>query len=80
MTVVEWVALRPIFEVCEKETGYKGGGRVHEQWWRQTTAERHLKTTLKEILVAAWDRQKREYGRSGEGKGGEEESDSGGDG
>ena len=24
--VVEWVALRPIFEVCVKETGYMGGG------------------------------------------------------
>ena len=24
--VVEWVALRPIFEVCAKEKGYEGGG------------------------------------------------------
>ena len=24
--VIEWVALRPIFEVCVKETGYIGGG------------------------------------------------------
>ena len=31
-TVAEWVALRPIFEVCEKETGYEGGGRLHRQW------------------------------------------------
>ena len=26
-TVSEWVDLRPIFEVCAKETGYEGGGR-----------------------------------------------------
>ena len=25
-TVAEWVTLRPIYEVCEKETGYDGGG------------------------------------------------------
>ena len=29
-TVAEWVALRPIFEVCAKETGYEGGGRLRE--------------------------------------------------
>ena len=26
-TVAEWVALRPILEVCDRETGYEGGGR-----------------------------------------------------
>ena len=25
-TVAEWVASLPILEVCERETGYKGGG------------------------------------------------------
>ena len=25
--LVEWVALRPIFDICTKETGYEGGGR-----------------------------------------------------
>ena len=28
VTVAEWVALRPIFEVCVKEKGYEGGGLV----------------------------------------------------
>ena len=28
--VAEWVALRPIFEVCVKETGYEGGGKLWE--------------------------------------------------
>ena len=27
-TVEEWVATRPIFDVCEKYTGYKVGGRL----------------------------------------------------
>ena len=48
-TVAEWVSLRTIFEVCTKDMGYEGGGRVREQWWRQTAAERHMKTMLKEI-------------------------------
>ena len=26
-TVTEWVLLRPIMEIYDKETGYKGGGR-----------------------------------------------------
>ena len=33
-TVAEWVALRPIFEVCAKETGYDVWGGVCKQWWR----------------------------------------------
>ena len=32
-TVAEWVALRPILEVCDKETGYEGGGMLRERWW-----------------------------------------------
>ena len=48
-TVEEWVPLRPIFEVCEKITGYEGGGRVREQWRIQRAAERQLKTKLKDI-------------------------------
>ena len=27
-TVAEWVVLRPILEVCYKETGYEGGGEA----------------------------------------------------
>ena len=26
VTVVQWVALRPLFEVCTRKTGYEGGG------------------------------------------------------
>ena len=42
--------------------------------------EHQLKTTLKDISAAVWERRRREYGRRGEFKGGEEESGSGGDG
>ena len=34
VTVAEWVALRPIIDICDRDTGYEGGGRSHEPWWR----------------------------------------------
>ena len=52
-TVTEWVALHPILEVCDRETGYKGGGRRHESWWRYTVARKQMSATLREILAAA---------------------------
>ena len=51
--IAEWRALIPIFEIFVKETGYEGRRRVQGQWWRQTAAERQLKTTLKDISEAA---------------------------
>ena len=65
--VVEWVELWPIFEGCENETRYKGGGRLLNQWWRQTDAEQNLNTTLKGISAAVWEQQRRESGRRGGG-------------
>ena len=67
-TLAERAALRPIFKVFAKEKGYEGGGRAHGQWWRQTSAERQLKTTLKDILAAAWERRRQKSGRRGEGE------------
>ena len=55
-TVVEWAALRHILEVCDRETGYEGGGRRQDPWWRQTAARNQLSVTLKEIAVTARDR------------------------
>ena len=73
--LVEWVALRPIFDICTKETGYEGGGDgVWDKWWRQAAAEQHLKAMLKEILEAERDRQQQEFGRYGGVDGVEEES------
>ena len=51
VAIEEWVALWPIFEVCAKGTGYKGGGRLREPWWEQAAAEQQLKSTLKDILT-----------------------------
>ena len=70
VTVTEWVALRPILEVYDRDTGYKGGGRLQEPWWRQTEARKYLSATLKEILVAARGRR-RKSSRRGESKGGD---------
>ena len=33
-TVVEWVATRLVFDVCARETGYEGRGRLRVPWWR----------------------------------------------
>ena len=47
------MALRPILEVCDIDTGYKGGGRLRDPWWRKTSARKQLSAKLKEILVSA---------------------------
>ena len=33
-TVAQYVALRPIFEVCARETGDDVGGHRRGSWWR----------------------------------------------
>ena len=68
-TVVYWVALRPIIDICNRETGYQGGGRRRELWWRQTAAQNQLIATLEDILAAAKARNW-ESGRCGKGGGG----------
>ena len=40
--VTQWVALRPVFEICAGETGYKGGGHRREAWWRQGAADKNF--------------------------------------
>ena len=52
VTVAEWVALCPIFEVCAKDKGYEEGGKLREPWWRQEAAEQQLGATLKIISSA----------------------------
>ena len=74
--MAEWVDLRTIFGVYSKETGYEGRGRLWELWWRRTAAEKHLRATLEDILVAAMERRRQEPSRRGGGEGVEEESDS----
>ena len=56
VTVVEWVALQPIFEVCGKETEYAGGGKLCETWWWKEAADQQLGDTLNNILDASRER------------------------
>ena len=57
-TVAEWVALQPMFKVYAKDTGYEGGGKLSEKWWRQMDAERKIQTMLKEISEEVWQRRR----------------------
>ena len=56
-TVKEWVTFSPILEVYDKETCYKGGGRLRDPLWRQTATRKHLRAMLKYILVVARKRR-----------------------
>ena len=67
-TVAEWVALRPIFDVCARYTGYEGGGRLQVLWWRQEAEYNQLKFTVEAILAAARVQRRQESGRCGGSK------------
>ena len=41
-TVAHWVALRPLFEVCVRETRHEGGGWRRKVWWRQEATEKQF--------------------------------------
>ena len=53
VTVAEWVVLKKIIEVYNRETVYEGEGRHREPWWQQTAARNNLSETLEEILAVA---------------------------
>ena len=71
--VAEWVTLRPIFDVCARETGYEGGRRLQLPWRRQDIAENQLNITVEAIFSAARVQRIQESGRHGGSKGGLEE-------
>ena len=73
--VAEWVDLRLVLEICDKETGYEGGGGRRKLCLRKTAARKHLSATLEDILAAARERRW-ESGRCGEVRGGREVSKS----
>ena len=64
------MALRPILEVCDRETVNEGGGRRHEPWWWETAARKQLNAKLEDILVAAraWRWGSGRRGEGGEGR------------
>ena len=51
--VAQWVALRPIFEVCAGETGYEGVYHRREAWCLQREDDKKLWATPIEILWEA---------------------------
>ena len=57
------MAIWPIFDVCAREIGYKGGGRLRVLYWSQKAAEKQLRVTVEAILVAARVRRRQESGR-----------------
>ena len=65
--MADWVASRPILGVCDRETGYEGGGRRQEPWWRQTASRKQLSDTLKDISAAARERRWKSGRRGGGG-------------
>ena len=48
-TVVVWVVLRPILNICNRETGYEVGGRHRNTWWQQTSDPKQLSAALEDI-------------------------------
>ena len=62
-TVVQWVALRTLFEVFARETGYEGGGRRRKVWWRQEATEKQPRATLADLREAK--RRRRSGGEMG---------------
>ena len=69
--------LCPILEDCDTEIGCEGGGRLREQWWRQTEAKKQLRDMVKDILVAARERRRKSgsHGRGGGDRDAEESED-----
>ena len=70
------MALYPILEVCDRDTGYKGwgGGRIWVPCWRQTASIKQLSATLKYILAETRERRWKS-GRCGEGGGGDRDAE-----
>ena len=63
------MALRPILEVCDRETGYERGGRRREPWSWKMADRKKLSAGLIENLAAArarrWESGRRDKGRIG---------------
>ena len=45
--MAQWVALRPLFELCARETRYEGGERSRKVWWIQEATEKNFKPPWK---------------------------------
>ena len=45
--------LRPMLGICNRKTGYRGGRRRNETWWRQTADTKQLSERLEDIMAEA---------------------------
>ena len=61
-TVAQWVSLKLLLEVCAWETGYEGGDRKSQPWWRQGTAAEVLRTNLEGASQVRQQRCRYQYG------------------
>ena len=52
----QWMALRPIIEVCAGYNLYEGVGLRREAWWLQEETEKKLQATLAGI---SWEASRR---------------------
>ena len=66
--MAEWLALRPILDICARETGYERGGKLRVPRWKQAAEDKQLKVMVEEILVAAKVRRQQESIRCGKSK------------
>ena len=56
--VYQWVAFRPVFEVCvQHETCYEVGVRRQPPWWRQMVVDAQLRVTLEDIAAEVRERR-----------------------
>ena len=70
-TMAQWVALRPLFGVCARDTLYEGGGHRRKAWWRQDLTDKNSRPTwhtcrkLKRggLLVGVWECSRTATGR-----------------
>ena len=72
VTVVEWVSIRPIFDVCTREMGYEGRGILQVSWRMQKVEEDNLRVTVEAILAAVRVRRRQKPGRRDGREGGSE--------
>ena len=56
-TVAEWVTLRPILHICNRDMGYEGRGRRRELSRQQTVALKQVNVALENISKAARERR-----------------------
>ena len=46
------MVVRPIFDVCARDTGYDGEYRLSVTWWMQVAAHNQMKVAVEEMLAA----------------------------